>query len=139
MGEGDDSQGDGRINPGRRRRPGQVEEGGISEGHPKRHGGLEKQEMPGSRHSGTLGEEMEAGLRGGWRPADQAVRGLGFRHPHAVEGGPHREEVVEDTKVEVHRQGVQGGHLQPRPDMVPREVGLDPGDTGGGGVSIISL
>jgi len=50
-----------------------------------------------------------------------------------VEGGPYREEVVKEAEMEIHGQRMQGRDLQPRPNRVPREIRLDPGDAGRGG------
>ena len=87
MGEGDDSQGDGRIDPGRRWRPCKVQKGGVCKGRPKIHGGLEEQKMPRSRDPAALGEKVEDGLRGSWRSADLTIWGGGLRYLHVVEGG----------------------------------------------------
>ncbi len=51
--EGDHSQGDGGLHPGRSWRPGKVEEVVVVEGHPRHHDGPVEYIIPGTGHPGA--------------------------------------------------------------------------------------
>ena len=90
--EGGDGQHHGRIRPGRRWWPCQVEEGFVCEGHSKGDGGPEEEKVPGCRSSGAAGEEVEDGLLGCLRLAGQA-EGRGG-HPPVVSVGQDVQETM---------------------------------------------
>jgi len=78
--------------------------------------------MPCSRGSFALGKKVEDSPRGVLEAGITGSQRTVYQEAHVVAGGSHIQEIMEESKMEIHCGLAERWGLQPPPEGVPMEV-----------------